>query len=53
MNLPIHERAVNGNATDAAVLRFGDSVGLTSLDVENEFLGRFWVAVQGEHPLVL
>ncbi|CAI7585517.1 unnamed protein product [Penicillium glandicola] len=30
MNLPIHERAVNGNATDAAVLRFGDSVGLTS-----------------------
>ncbi|KAJ5457798.1 hypothetical protein N7475_009186 [Penicillium sp. IBT 31633x] len=30
MNLPTHERAVNGNATDAAVLRFGDSVGLTS-----------------------
>jgi hypothetical protein len=21
--------------------------------VENEFLGRFWIAVQGEHPLVL
>ncbi|KAJ5782386.1 hypothetical protein N7457_004160 [Penicillium paradoxum] len=30
LSLPIHERAVNGNATDAAVLRFGESVGLTS-----------------------
>ncbi|KAJ5817555.1 ATPase P-type K/Mg/Cd/Cu/Zn/Na/Ca/Na/H-transporter [Penicillium robsamsonii] len=30
MSLPVHERAVNGNATDAAVLRFGDSVGLTN-----------------------
>ncbi|CAG8074967.1 unnamed protein product [Penicillium salamii] len=30
MNKPVHERAVHGNATDAAVLRFGDSVGLTT-----------------------
>ncbi|KAJ5424169.1 ATPase P-type K/Mg/Cd/Cu/Zn/Na/Ca/Na/H-transporter [Penicillium cf. griseofulvum] len=30
LNLPVQERTVNGNATDAAVLRFGDSVGLTN-----------------------
>lgn len=30
MNKPLYERAVHGNATDAAVLRFGDSVGVTS-----------------------
>lgn len=30
MNLPVNERVVNGNATDAAVLRLGDNVGLTS-----------------------
>jgi sodium/potassium-transporting ATPase subunit alpha len=30
MNTPIHDRLVNGNATDAAVLRFADSVGMTS-----------------------
>ena len=30
MNLPSFERAVNGNATDAAVLRFADSIGTTS-----------------------
>ncbi|KAJ5177712.1 ATPase P-type K/Mg/Cd/Cu/Zn/Na/Ca/Na/H-transporter [Penicillium coprophilum] len=30
LNLPIPERAVNGNATDAAVLRLGESVGVTS-----------------------
>ncbi|KAJ5729258.1 uncharacterized protein N7483_003766 [Penicillium malachiteum] len=28
--LPIHERSVNGNATDAAVLRLADSVGAAS-----------------------
>ncbi|KAG0157642.1 hypothetical protein PDIDSM_4827 [Penicillium digitatum] len=30
LHLPVHERDVNGNATDAAVLRFGDSFGLIS-----------------------
>jgi sodium/potassium-transporting ATPase subunit alpha len=30
MNLSSYDRAVNGNATDAAVLRFADSVGMTS-----------------------
>ncbi|KAJ5325629.1 ATPase [Penicillium brevicompactum] len=30
MNKPVHERTVHGNATDAAVLRFADSVGMTS-----------------------
>ncbi|KAJ5717411.1 hypothetical protein N7488_003057 [Penicillium malachiteum] len=28
--LPVHERSVNGNATDAAVLRLADSVGAAS-----------------------
>jgi sodium/potassium-transporting ATPase subunit alpha len=37
MNLPSHERAVNGNATDAAVLRFADSVGMTSPSSLNGF----------------
>ncbi|KAJ5291848.1 hypothetical protein N7478_001099 [Penicillium angulare] len=30
LSLPIYERSVNGNATDAAVLRLADSVGATS-----------------------
>ena len=30
LGLPIHERAVNGNATDAAVLRLADSAGAAS-----------------------
>ncbi|KAJ5247284.1 hypothetical protein N7468_002267 [Penicillium chermesinum] len=30
LNLPIHERVVNGNATDAAVLRLADSAGVAS-----------------------
>lgn len=30
MNLPIYERSVNGNATDAAVLRLADSAGAAS-----------------------
>jgi sodium/potassium-transporting ATPase subunit alpha len=30
MNKPIHDRLVNGNATDAAILRFADSVGMAS-----------------------
>ncbi|CAI7619905.1 unnamed protein product [Penicillium bialowiezense] len=30
MNKPVHERSVHGNATDAAVLRFADTVGMTS-----------------------
>ncbi|KAJ5096959.1 hypothetical protein N7456_007680 [Penicillium angulare] len=30
LSLPIYERAVNGNATDAAVLRLADSVGAAS-----------------------
>lgn len=29
MHLPVYERTVNGNATDAAVLRFADSVGIS------------------------
>jgi sodium/potassium-transporting ATPase subunit alpha len=31
MSLPSYDRAVNGNATDAAVLRFVDNVGITSV----------------------
>lgn len=32
LNLPTNERLVNGNATDAAVLRLADSVGVTALN---------------------
>lgn len=30
LNLPTYERTINGNATDAAVLRLADSVGITA-----------------------
>src|ERR1700730_16843680 len=52
MNLPLHERKINGDATDQAILRFSESLGSVS-ELRNSWRKNFELAFNSKNKFMI
>jgi len=52
MNLPLHERKINGDATDQAILRFSESLGSVS-ELRSSWRKNFELAFNSKNKFMI